>query len=230
MVQSIHADGRYFTNPASIDFSHRISSPFARKSLWIRLVRKVFTFSFEKPSWQYSSDCTALSLQWFICWFRNIAGFKKSSSQYSVSKHSFCTISNFEIKSFLPWAYCASWIFAPILVPERNSWLVRTDSLYFDLTITAKKYDLLGKVFWFTTQNAIRRYIITPTNYIIKLFTCKETVICLAALGVIFLPTQKWYCAVGTVILYSPFTLAKRISPDNAGYHCTAIPLAVRRI
>ena len=29
MVQSIHADGRYFTNPASIDFSHRISSPFA---------------------------------------------------------------------------------------------------------------------------------------------------------------------------------------------------------
>ena len=33
MVQSIHADGRYFTNPASIDFSHRISSPFARKSL-----------------------------------------------------------------------------------------------------------------------------------------------------------------------------------------------------
>lgn len=33
--------------------------------------------------------------------------------------------------------------------------------------------------------------IITPTNYIIKLFTCKETVICLAALGVIFLPTQK---------------------------------------
>ena len=33
MVQSIHADGKYFTNPASIDFSHRISSPFARKSL-----------------------------------------------------------------------------------------------------------------------------------------------------------------------------------------------------
>ena len=33
--------------------------------------------------------------------------------------------------------------------------------------------------------------IITPTNYIIKLFTCKEMVICLAALGVIFLPTQK---------------------------------------
>ena len=32
-MQSIRADGRYFTNPASIDFSHRISSPFARKSL-----------------------------------------------------------------------------------------------------------------------------------------------------------------------------------------------------
>ena len=32
-VQSIRTDGRYFTNPASIDFSHRISSPFARKSL-----------------------------------------------------------------------------------------------------------------------------------------------------------------------------------------------------
>lgn len=32
-VQSIRTDGRYFTNPASIDFSHPISSPFSRKSL-----------------------------------------------------------------------------------------------------------------------------------------------------------------------------------------------------
>ena len=29
-------------------------------------------------------------------------------------------------------------------------------------------------------------------------------------------------------VLYSPFTLAKRIPPGNAGYHGTAIPLAVR--
>ena len=32
----------------------------------------------------------------------------KNYSQYSVSKHSFCAISNLEIKSFLPCAYCAS--------------------------------------------------------------------------------------------------------------------------
>ena len=32
MVQSIHADGRYFTNPASIDFSHLISSHFCPKT------------------------------------------------------------------------------------------------------------------------------------------------------------------------------------------------------
>ena len=30
-VQSIYTDGRYFTNPASIDFSHLISSPFCPK-------------------------------------------------------------------------------------------------------------------------------------------------------------------------------------------------------
>ena len=33
--------------------------------------------------------------------------------------------------------------------------------------------------------------IITPTNYIIKLFTCKEMVIDLAALDVIFLAISK---------------------------------------
>ena len=33
MVQSIHADGRYFTNPASIGFSRLILSPFSPKIL-----------------------------------------------------------------------------------------------------------------------------------------------------------------------------------------------------
>ena len=55
-VQSIRADGRYFTNPTGIDFSHLISISFLQKSLWIRSVRKVFTVSFEKLSWQYSSE------------------------------------------------------------------------------------------------------------------------------------------------------------------------------
>ena len=32
-VQSIRADGRYFTNPASIGFSYLISSPFCLKIL-----------------------------------------------------------------------------------------------------------------------------------------------------------------------------------------------------
>lgn len=31
-MQSIRADGRYFTNQASIDFSHLISSPFSQKN------------------------------------------------------------------------------------------------------------------------------------------------------------------------------------------------------
>ena len=31
MVQSIHADGRYFTNPPTIDFSRLILSPFSPK-------------------------------------------------------------------------------------------------------------------------------------------------------------------------------------------------------
>ena len=35
--------------------------------------------------------------------------------------NNFNAISNFEIKSAVPCAYCASWIFAPILVPERKS-------------------------------------------------------------------------------------------------------------
>ena len=32
-VQSIRADGRYFTNPTGIDFSHLISISFLQKSL-----------------------------------------------------------------------------------------------------------------------------------------------------------------------------------------------------
>ena len=48
MVQSIRAGGRYFTNPASIDVSHLIPSPFARKFLLIWSIRKVFTVPFEQ--------------------------------------------------------------------------------------------------------------------------------------------------------------------------------------
>ena len=42
--------------------------------------------------------------------------------------------------------------------------------------------------------------IITPTNYIIKIFTCKEIVICRAVLGVMFLPAAK-------VILFALLTV-----------------------
>lgn len=51
-----------------------------------------------------------------------------NSSQYSVSYTSLRDISNYEIKSFVPCAYCASWIFAPIEVPLRSNWFVNTDS------------------------------------------------------------------------------------------------------
>ena len=51
-----------------------------------------------------------------------------SSSQYSVSYTSFNDISNLEMKSLVPCAYCASWIFTPIDVPLLNNWFVSTDS------------------------------------------------------------------------------------------------------
>ena len=48
-VQSIRANEKHITNPATIDFSRLILSLFFRKSLQIQRVRKVFTVSFEKP-------------------------------------------------------------------------------------------------------------------------------------------------------------------------------------
>ena len=54
-----------------------------------------------------------------------------NSSQYSLSLHSLSAISNFEIKSFVPCAYCASCTFAPTDVPERNSWLIKAASTLF---------------------------------------------------------------------------------------------------
>ena len=78
--------------------------------------------------------------------------------------------------------------------PERNSWLVRTDSLYLDLTSRQRNTICLAKSFDLQ-RKMLSGIIITPTNYIIKLFTCKETVICRAMRGAIFLLTQKWYCA-----------------------------------
>ena len=47
----------------------------------------------------------------------------KSSNQYDVSFASFNAICNFETKSDLPWAYLASLIFAPMLVPLLPIWL-----------------------------------------------------------------------------------------------------------
>ena len=51
---------------------------------------------------------------------------KMSSSQYSVSEHSFKAISNLLIKSARLCAYLASWIFAPIDEEERTTWLTKT--------------------------------------------------------------------------------------------------------
>lgn len=47
----------------------------------------------------------------------------KIFSQYSVSLASFKAISNLWIKSLFDWADCASWTFAPILVPDLSSCL-----------------------------------------------------------------------------------------------------------
>ena len=56
MVQSIRADGRYFTNPASIDFSYLISSLFYQKILAnpVRL-ESVHSLAWH-TIWQYSSE------------------------------------------------------------------------------------------------------------------------------------------------------------------------------
>ena len=107
-----------------------------------------------------------------------------------------------------------------MLVPERKSWLVNTDSFVFVLvsrqrntTCFAKSFDLHRKM--------LSGMITTPMNYIINILTCKERVICQAFLGVIFLPAAKVLLfALLTVIVYSPLTRAKRISPDEVGYHC----------
>ena len=45
MVQSIRADGKYFTNPARIDFFRRISSPFCLKNS-VNLSRSQSVYSF----------------------------------------------------------------------------------------------------------------------------------------------------------------------------------------
>ena len=61
--------------------------------------------------------------------------------------------------------------------------------------------------------------IITPTNYIIKVFTCKEMVICQTVRGVIFL-------AIGKSDIIFACTLAKRISLGGKPNITTkAIPL-----
>ena len=52
----------------------------------------------------------------------------KSSSQYSLSLHSFKAISNLDIKSFVLCAYCASWTLAPMEVPHRKSCWSNTPS------------------------------------------------------------------------------------------------------
>ena len=215
-------------NPCGVSYSKEKTSPFSRPSLQsftypsITSSRKLrfslihlFIYSplFCSFKWgdQHPSDCTALILQRFICWFRNIADFKKKFKPIFCFKAFLLSYFQFWDKVFFALGILCLMNISPDLVPERSSWFVRTDSLYFDLTSRqrnticfAKSFDLQRKM--------LSSIIITPTNDIIKLFTCKEMVIYLAPLGVIFLLTQKWYCACGTVILYSSLTLAKRIS------------------
>ena len=64
---------------------------------------------------------------------------KSNSSQYSLSLHSFSAISNFEIKSFVPCAYCASWTLAPIDVPLRKSWFIKALSTPLCLRLRQRK-------------------------------------------------------------------------------------------
>lgn len=81
-----------------------------------------------------------------------------NSSQYSVSPASFKAIYIFAVKSALLWANCASFIFAPMLVPLRSICWLRTNSLLFDTKwryklIIRKANDLLSvcTLFWLFT-------------------------------------------------------------------------------
>ena len=141
---------------------------------------------------------------------------KRSSSQYSVSKHSFCAISNLEIKSFLPCAYCASWIFAPILVPERKSWLVKTDSLAFVLQIL-----LIYSVKYFQTQSSPKIQYITKPN------VCK-VIGDMPRLTRRDINVLSLAFALGDIIF--ALKLPQAISLGMTEYHCTAISLVDRRI
>ena len=73
----------------------------------------------------------------------------KSSIQYCDSRHSFAAMYIFEAKSALLIADCASEILVPMLVPERSSCLLRTNSLLsshnhlYKLTILIAKFILL---------------------------------------------------------------------------------------
>ena len=162
-------------NPCGVSYSKEKTSPFLRPSLQsftypsITSSRKLqfslihlFIYSplFCSFKWgdQHPSDCTALILQRFICWFRNIADFKKKF------KPIFC-FKAFLLSYFQFWdkVFFASGILCLMNIsPDARTWtqqLVCQNRFFiFWFNITAKKYNLLCKVFWFTTQNAVWHY------------------------------------------------------------------------
>ena len=86
-----------------------------------------------------------------------------SSNQYSASWHSLRAISNLDIKSFVPCAYCASCRLAPMDVPERKSWLVSTDSLQFALIYRQSRTISFAKAFALSL-NTLSATVITSTT------------------------------------------------------------------
>ena len=106
-----------------------------------------------------------------------------------------------------------------MLVPERKSWLVRTVSLELvlmsrqrDTICLAKSFDLQRKM--------LSAIIITPNELYHKIFTCKDKSDMLRDARRDIFDDAKVVLRCRAVILYSPPTLAKRISPAAGGYHC----------
>ena len=99
----------------------------------------------------------------------------KSSSQYSLSLHSLSAISNFEMKSFVPCAYCASWTFAPTEVPQRKSWFIKALSTPFCFNARHRKTMSLAKFFGFCSQYTVsHNELLVTTNLAKPIITCRR--------------------------------------------------------
>ena len=139
--------------------------------------RNAHNFSFNVVTDDTSIRRSSMQFPWKIVNSSSVMLFVsfKSSNQYSLSLHSFKAISNLEIKSFVPWAYCASWIFAPTDVPQRSNWFIKALSTPFCLSFRQRKTTFLAKFFDLFLKNTIR-HIKASKCFSLELWFCSAKV------------------------------------------------------